>query len=60
MVIVQKPQSSDYSLMPESAIRTGAVDYELLPEEMPSTILNHMNKWIEENQDKERPLLITF
>lgn len=43
MVIVQKPQSCDYSSMPLSTIRTGSVDYELLPEEMPDTILKHIN-----------------
>jgi two-component system CheB/CheR fusion protein len=51
MVIVQTPQSSKYSSMPESAIRTGSVDYELLPEEMPDTILEHINKWIKNNED---------
>lgn len=52
MVIVQKPESCEYSSMPESAISTGSVDYVLLPEEMPGTILSHINKWIEENKDK--------
>lgn len=52
MVIVQKPQSSDFSSMPESAIQTGSVDYELLPEEMPGTILSHINKWIKNNEVK--------
>jgi two-component system CheB/CheR fusion protein len=50
IVIVQKPQSSEYSSMPESAIRTGSVDYELLPEEMPNTILEHIDKWIKNNK----------
>ena len=50
MVIVQTPQSCDYSSMPESAINTGSVDYELLPEEMPGTILKHINKWIKNNE----------
>lgn len=49
MVIVQNVQSCEYSSMPESAIRTGSVDYELLPEEMPGTILSHINKWISQN-----------
>lgn len=46
LVIVQKPQSCAYSSMPLSAIKTGSVDYELLPEEMPATILKHINKWL--------------
>ena len=52
MVIVQTPQSCDYSSMPESAINTGSVDYELLPEEMPGTILKHINKWIKNNEEE--------
>jgi two-component system CheB/CheR fusion protein len=52
MVIAQSVQSCEYSSMPANAIRTGAVDYELLPEEMPDTILNHINKWIKNNEDK--------
>lgn len=52
MVIVQKPQSCEYSSMPLSAVRTGFVDYELLPEEMPGAILKHINNWIENTEDK--------
>jgi two-component system CheB/CheR fusion protein len=50
MVIVQTPQSCEYSSMPESAIKTGSVDYELLPEEMPGAILKHINKWVKGNE----------
>jgi two-component system CheB/CheR fusion protein len=46
IVLVQTPQSCEFSSMPESALRTGSVDYELLPEEMPNKILQHVNKWI--------------
>ena len=52
MVIVQSVQSCEYCSMPESAIKTGAVDYELAPEEMPATILQHINKWIKNKEDK--------
>ena len=52
MVIVQTPQSSEYNSMPLSTIRTGSVDYELLPEQMPNVILKHINKWIRSNEDK--------
>jgi two-component system CheB/CheR fusion protein len=51
MVIAQKPESCQYSSMPVSAIKTGLVDYQLLPEEMPGTILTHINQWIEENEN---------
>ena len=44
MVIVQTPESCEYSSMPESAIQTGCVDYELLPEEMPGAILEHITE----------------
>jgi two-component system, chemotaxis family, CheB/CheR fusion protein len=46
MVIVQTPQSADYNSMPLSTIRTGSVDYELLPEEMPPIILKHVDTWL--------------
>jgi two-component system CheB/CheR fusion protein len=52
MVIVQTPQSADYNSMPLSTIRTGSVDYELLPDEMPGTILKHINKWLQKNNEK--------
>jgi chemotaxis response regulator CheB len=52
IVIVQKPQSADYNSMPLSVINNGVADYQLLPEEMPDTILNHINKWIKNNEDK--------
>ena len=42
IVIVQTPESCEYASMPESAIKTGCVDYELLPEEMPRAILQHI------------------
>lgn len=51
MVIVQKPESCEYSSMPESVINTGSVDYELLAEDMPGTILQHINKWINNNEN---------
>jgi two-component system, chemotaxis family, CheB/CheR fusion protein len=44
MVIAQTPESCEYSSMPESAIQTGCVDYELSPEEMPRAILEHITK----------------
>jgi two-component system CheB/CheR fusion protein len=51
MVIVQEPNSCEYNSMPLSVINSGSVDYQLLPEEMPNTILNHINKWIRNNKD---------
>jgi two-component system, chemotaxis family, CheB/CheR fusion protein len=44
MVIVQSPDSCEYSSMPESAIKTGCVDYEMPPQEMPRAILEHIAK----------------
>jgi hypothetical protein len=35
---------------PESTISTGSVDYQLLPEEMPGTILKHINSWLNKRQ----------
>jgi signal transduction histidine kinase len=39
IVMVQKPESTEYDGMPKSAINTGFVDYDLLPEEMPAQLL---------------------
>jgi two-component system, chemotaxis family, CheB/CheR fusion protein len=44
MVIAQTLESCEYTSMPESAIKTGCVDYELTPEEMPRAILKHITK----------------
>ncbi len=50
MVIVQAPEFCEYSSMPESAIKTGSVDYQLQPEEMPGAILRHINKCIKNSE----------
>ncbi|MES2648842.1 MAG: chemotaxis protein CheB [Bacteroidota bacterium] len=42
LILVQKPQSCEYPSMPESSIKTGAVDLELLPDEMPGAILKQI------------------
>ena len=39
MVMVQKPESTEYDGMPRSAISTGMVDYELPPSEMAAQII---------------------
>ena len=39
MIMVQSPDSAEFSGMPLSAIGTGLADYELLPAEMPAQIL---------------------
>lgn len=43
MVIVQQPETCEFSAMPLSAIRTGKVDHILSPAEMPAAILQHTN-----------------
>jgi two-component system CheB/CheR fusion protein len=43
MVITQRPESTDFTGMPESAIATGLVDYILLPAEMPAQIIAYLN-----------------
>jgi two-component system, chemotaxis family, CheB/CheR fusion protein len=44
MVIAQTPESCEYTSMPESVIKTGCVDYELPPQEMPRAIWEHISK----------------
>jgi len=39
MVMVQKPESTEYDGMPRSAIATGLVDFELSPAEMPARLI---------------------
>ncbi|WP_373001945.1 CheR family methyltransferase [Sulfurimonas sp.] len=41
MVIAQKPISAEYDGMPSSAISTGLVDFELLPNEMPTQLVSY-------------------
>ena len=43
MVIAQKPDSCEYDGMPSSAIATGLVDYELLPDEMPIRLMEYVS-----------------
>jgi len=42
MVIVQQPESARNDSMPRSAIDTGLVNYVLLPDEMPATLINYV------------------
>jgi len=42
MVIAQKIDSCEYCGMPQSAIATGKVDYELLPQNMPAKLLEYV------------------
>lgn len=39
MVMVQKPESTEYDGMPRSALATGLVDFELPPAEMPAQLI---------------------
>ncbi len=50
LIIVQTPQSCEYPSMPESSIKTGAVDLELLPNEMPGAILKQINFWLQQKK----------
>lgn len=42
MVMVQNIDSAQFNGMPTSAISTGLVDYELLPEEMPAVLMDYI------------------
>ncbi len=42
MVMVQKPESTEFDGMPRSVIATGLVDYELLPAEMPAQLMAYV------------------
>jgi two-component system CheB/CheR fusion protein len=42
MVMVQKPESTEFDGMPRSAIATGLADYELLPAEMPAQLIAYV------------------
>lgn len=41
MVIAQTPGSTEYDGMPRSALLTGLVDYELIPNEMPAQLISY-------------------
>ncbi|MGM0436647.1 MAG: chemotaxis protein CheB [Bacillota bacterium] len=43
MAMVQKPDSAKYKGMPNSAIATGLVDYELPPAEMPKQLISYVS-----------------
>ncbi|HEY9001288.1 MAG TPA: chemotaxis protein CheB, partial [Mucilaginibacter sp.] len=43
MVMVQDPETAQYSSMPQSAIGTNLVDYVLSPEEMPIKLIQYLN-----------------
>jgi len=42
LVLVEKPECSQYDGMPSNAISTGVVDFELSPAEMPAKIIAHV------------------
>ena len=42
-VIVQTPESAEHDQMPRSAIATGVADHILPPEQMPQTLVRHVN-----------------
>ena len=44
LVIAQAPESADFDSMPRSAIATGMVDYQLLPEEMASKLIAYTSQ----------------
>ncbi len=44
MVMVQKPDSTEFDGMPRSCIATGLVDYELTPVEMPTQLIAYTNR----------------
>jgi two-component system CheB/CheR fusion protein len=68
MAIVQTPDSTEYDGMPRSAINTGLVDYELLPEEMPEQLISyithtfskHKQQKVEINSNMENSLKKLF
>ena len=43
IVMVQRPESTEFDGMPRSAIGTGLIDYELLPEEMPGQLMAYVS-----------------
>lgn len=44
MVMAQAPESANFDGMPRSAIDTGLVDYQLIPEEMPSKLVAYVTQ----------------
>ncbi|MGM0445699.1 MAG: chemotaxis protein CheB [Bacillota bacterium] len=63
MAMVQKPESASYGGMPNSAIETGLVDYELPPAEMPEQLIAYVSHFFgkleksAQNQPNEEKLL---
>lgn len=45
VVLAQKPESTKYAAMPQSAIDSGVVDLQLLPAEMPARVLDFANSF---------------
>ncbi|TCC92733.1 CheR family methyltransferase [Pedobacter hiemivivus] len=43
MAMAQFPESAEYPSMPAAAIKTGMVDYILIPEEMPLRLIQYLN-----------------
>lgn len=43
MVMAQNPESTEYEGMPQSALDTGLVDFQLPPAEMPAQLINFVN-----------------
>ncbi|MGM0410722.1 MAG: chemotaxis protein CheB [Bacillota bacterium] len=57
MAMVQKPESAKYRGMPNSAIATGLVDYELSPTEMPKQLIAYVSHAFDEfDQSAHKPI----
>lgn len=50
MVMVQKPETAQFSGMPSSAIASGYADFCLPPEELPNQLINFINHITKKNQ----------
>ena len=56
LVIAQKPDSTNYSAMPQNVIDSGAVDLQMLPAEMPARILELASSFRSRESSVREPL----
>jgi len=55
MTMAQQPDTAEYDQMPQNAIATGQVDYELPPEKMPAALVNYIEQPYLSNAGKTAP-----
>jgi len=57
LTLAQQPESAEFNAMPQSAINSGKIDFILLPEEMPATLMRYVEQPYLSDLDTMQPVV---